>query len=67
MTASQPGCEGSTIHLPVDGFVWSELSREAALQGVEPSELAAHAISYYLADLDRGRISRRSPKPDDLR
>jgi hypothetical protein len=64
MTASPSRCDDSVVHLPVDGFAWSELSREAAQQGVEPSELASHAILYYLADLDRGRIARRIPRPD---
>lgn len=66
MTSGSSECEGSAIRLPVDGFAWNELSREAALQGVEPSELASHAIVYYLADLDSGRIARRIPRSEDL-
>jgi hypothetical protein len=65
MTTSPSRCAGSAVHLPVDGFAWTELSREAELQGVEPSELASHAIAYYLADLDRGRIARRIPRPEE--
>jgi hypothetical protein len=49
------------VTLPVDGIVWQELCREAERQRVQPQELAAFALSYYLADADSGRIARRVP------
>lgn len=50
------------------GFAREALEREAIRLGVSVEELARFAVSYYLADLDSGRIARewppRSPEHD---
>jgi hypothetical protein len=35
------------------------LAREAGAQGVEPEELARHALLFFLADVDSGRVAGR--------
>ena len=53
------------LAVPLDEFGAQALSEEAARQGVPVEQLAAHAVSYYLADLDSGRITRKAaPRPD---
>jgi hypothetical protein len=37
----------------VDGETWEALEREAARQGATASELAAHSVLVYLAEIDR--------------
>jgi hypothetical protein len=49
------------LHLKLADFAWELLSAEAERQGVSTAELAAHAVMYYLADLDSGRIAREPP------
>lgn len=39
--------------LPVDEETWEALEREAARQGTTTSELAAHSVLVYLAEIDR--------------
>jgi hypothetical protein len=41
------------VDLPVDGGTWEALEREAARQGITVSELAAHSVLVYLAEIDR--------------
>lgn len=55
---------GHRIEIELDEFGWSALSREALRQGISREELLKHAVMYYLADLDSGRIVRRAPRFD---
>ncbi|HEY6549823.1 MAG TPA: hypothetical protein VIY71_01335 [Solirubrobacterales bacterium] len=41
------------VDLPVDEKIWEALEREAAKQGTTVSELAAHSVLVYLAEIDR--------------
>jgi hypothetical protein len=41
------------IDLPVSGEIWEALEREAARQNTTVSELAAHSVLLYLAEVDR--------------
>lgn len=41
------------LDLPVDERTWRVLEREAARQGATVSQLAAHSVLVYLAELDR--------------
>jgi hypothetical protein len=41
------------LDLPVDEHTWMVLEREAARQGATVSQLAAHSVLVYLAELDR--------------
>ena len=42
-----------------EAFLWSRLCEQSAMERVEVEELVRHAVSYYLADLDAGRVSAR--------
>ena len=42
-----------------EGFLWSRLCEQSEAERVEVEELIRHAVSYYLADLDAGRVSAR--------
>jgi hypothetical protein len=52
-----PGGDGLDIDLDDDTF--AALRQEAGAQSVEPARLAEHALLYFLADLDAGRIAER--------
>jgi hypothetical protein len=41
------------LDLSVDEETWEALELEAARQGTTPSELAAHSVLVYLAEIDR--------------
>jgi hypothetical protein len=41
------------LDLPVDERTWRVLEREAARQGATVSQLAAHSVLVYLAEMDR--------------
>ena len=47
------------LEIDVDDDTFGVLRQEASGQGVEPSRLAEHALLYYLADLDGGRLAER--------
>jgi hypothetical protein len=49
------------LKLDLDAFGREALEAEAARLGVSAEDLARHAVLYYLADGDGGRISRRPP------
>ena len=49
------------VTLELGDFTWERLRSEAERQGVSIEELVAHAILYFLADFDSGRIARRIP------
>jgi hypothetical protein len=50
-----------SVTLQLDGFAWETIAEQSAQMGVSVEELATHAIMYYVADLDSGRIARRIP------
>jgi hypothetical protein len=50
-----------SVTLQLDGFAWETLAEQSAQMGVSVEELATHAIMYFVADLDSGRIARRIP------
>jgi hypothetical protein len=45
------------LSVAFDDETWTALEEEARRQGVEPEGLAVHALLYFLADLDSGRIA----------
>lgn len=47
------------LTLDIEGFSWSRLCEQAEAEGVEVEELVRHAVAYYLADLDEGRVAAR--------
>jgi hypothetical protein len=47
------------LELELDEDVWRELDGEAQRQGVSLERLLEHAVVYFLADLDAGRVERR--------
>ena len=48
---------GSTLHVHLDAETWGALAEEAKDQGVTVEQLALHALVYFLADLDSGRLA----------
>jgi hypothetical protein len=55
-TARDPALK---IKLDLDPDTWQELDREAERQEVSIERLLAHAVMYFLADLDAGRVEER--------
>jgi hypothetical protein len=57
----QAGPRGPALELALDldADSWNELDREAERQEVPLERLLEHAIVYFLADLDAGRVERR--------
>jgi hypothetical protein len=45
------------LKVAFDDETWTALEEEARRQGVEPEDLAVHALLYFLADLDSGRLA----------
>jgi hypothetical protein len=45
------------LEIELDDVLWRWLEREAAEQGVQLERLAEHAVLYFAADLDAGRLS----------
>jgi len=56
--ASHNGFEGA-YELAMEEELWSELQAEAASQGVDPQRLLQHAVFYYGAARDEGRLTER--------
>jgi hypothetical protein len=54
--AREPALE---LKVDLDPDSWRELEVEAERQGVSVERLLAHAIVYFLGDLDAGRVERR--------
>jgi hypothetical protein len=54
--AREPAFE---LKLDLDADTWRELDKEAQRQEVSVERLLTHAIIYFLADLDAGRVERR--------
>jgi hypothetical protein len=53
-----------TLTLDISGFSWSRLREEAEAVGVAVDEIVRHAVAYYLADIDSGRVSARPLRRD---
>ena len=54
------------LRVDLDGFAFERLEGEARRQGVTIDQLVKHALMYYIADLDSGRIARKSLEfPED--
>jgi hypothetical protein len=47
------------VPVEVDDATWDALLREAHRQGVDICALAAHAVLYFMADVDSGRVAQR--------
>jgi hypothetical protein len=47
------------LSIDLDADTWRELEEEAQTQQVSVERLLVHAIVYFLADLDAGRVERR--------
>jgi hypothetical protein len=47
------------VRVDVDHATWNALLDEAQRQGVEVGGLAAHAVLYFMADFDSGRVAQR--------
>jgi hypothetical protein len=45
------------LQVELDDVTWGALSEEADRQGVATEVLAMHALLYYLADIDSGRVA----------
>jgi hypothetical protein len=45
------------LRVPFDESTWEALSREAESQRVSTEVLAVHAVLYFLADIDSGRLA----------
>jgi hypothetical protein len=57
LQASPPGTD--RLEVDLDDETWKALANEARGQGVEPARLVEHALLYFLADLDGGRLADR--------
>jgi DNA-binding transcriptional LysR family regulator len=47
------------VQVEVDDETWDALVEEARRQGVDVGVLAAHAVLYFMADVDSGRVAQR--------
>jgi hypothetical protein len=47
------------LKVDMDDETWAALDDEARAQGTDPELLAQHALLYYLADLDEGKLAER--------
>lgn len=56
---SEPERRRTSIPVELDDSTWEALLQEARSQGVDISALAAHAVLYFMADVDSGRVAKR--------
>jgi hypothetical protein len=56
---SRPEEFGTDVPVDVDDETWNALADEARRQGVATERLAEHALLYFFADLDQGRLAER--------
>lgn len=54
-----------SISLEIDAAVWGEFELEAGQQHVAPDRLAEHAVLYFIADRDAGRVTQRILDDED--
>jgi hypothetical protein len=57
---------GETVQVGLDEDTWQALEDEGRRQGVDAGVLAEHAVLYFLADLDSGRLASRLEELGDL-
>ncbi len=57
--AGPPEVPEVTLSLKVDGAAWERFERLADAQDVEPELLLRHAVLYFAADVDAGRVGDR--------
>lgn len=55
----ESGGEAVSLSVEIDADVWSDLEREAERQGIPVERLAEHAVLYWIADREAGRITAR--------
>jgi hypothetical protein len=53
--SGRPSSQG--LRVVFDDETWAGLEEEASRQNVETSDLAVHALLYFLADLESGRLA----------
>jgi hypothetical protein len=51
--------EKTELSLDLDDELWSDLEAEAGRQGVSVDRLVEHAVLYFAAEIDAGRITQR--------
>ena len=49
----------SSVTVRLDDETWQAVQTESERQGVSPGELTRHAVLYFLADVDSGRVGTR--------
>jgi hypothetical protein len=55
----RPAAAAAELGVDLDDPTWERLAAEAARQGLPAATLAEHALLYFLADLDGGRLAER--------
>ena len=55
----RPSGDVSGFDLEIDDQTWQALQDEAKRQDIEVAPLAAHAVLYFVADWDSGRLAER--------
>jgi hypothetical protein len=51
--------KGVEAQVDIDGTIWEEFANEADRQSVATEQLLQHAVFYFAADLDAGRLTQR--------
>ena len=51
--------DASDVTIRLDRETWAALQGEAARQSVSAADLTRHAVLYFLADVDSGRVGQR--------
>jgi predicted DNA-binding ribbon-helix-helix protein len=60
------GDSGGALRVVLDDEIWQTLEGEAQRQNVRTELVAEHAVLYFLADLDSGRVAERLADVADL-
>jgi hypothetical protein len=55
----EPQRRGAGLRVELADPTWNALVQEARRQGVDICVLAAHAVLYFIADVDSGRVAQR--------
>jgi hypothetical protein len=55
----EPERRDAGVRIELDDATWNALVKEAGRQGVDIGVLAAHAVLYFMADVDSGRVAQR--------